>query len=371
MGKPDCIVIGGGLVGMVTARELALEGLSVALVERSRVGMESSWAGGGILASLSPGQDARTVKSLSRYSNRVYEGLCCELFGETGIDSQWQRCGMLILNHGGKEDVVAWANEGGLAYDILDQDQIREIEPGIVHQEQDAIWIPDIAQVRTPRLIQAMKSSLLRLGVSILEKTAVTGVHIRQDRFESITTTSGSMAAERAVIACGAWSAELLGLLGYQVALRPVRGQIICLKAPHPCFKRLLLRNGYYLIPRLDGHILIGSTVEDVGFDNQTTPEARNMLTVIAGQFSPDLEDYPLLYHWAGLRPATADGLPLICMVPGIEGLYLNTGHFRNGILQAPGSARLLVDSMLSRPSFMPADSFSCRDILTIPAAPV
>jgi glycine oxidase len=296
----------------------------------------------------------------------VYEQYTKALFEETGIDTGWQRSGLLLLDCRNIDDVMTWANTENLSIEILDPAQIVSLEPLLGTDKTNTAWIPDIAQVRTPHLIQAMKASLQRLGVRILENTQVTGINIRQGRFESIITTDGPMKAEKVVIAAGAWSAELLCLLGYRVSLRPVRGQIICLKAPHPLIKSLLLRNGHYLIPRRDGHILIGSTVEETGFDNRTTAEAHDRLSRVAGEFSPELETHPLVHHWAGLRPATADGLPLVCTVFEIEGLYLNTGHFRNGVLQAPGSARLLVDIMLCRKSFMPVDAFATRDMVSV-----
>jgi glycine oxidase len=362
----DSIVVGGGLIGLATARELALAGQDVTVVDRGKVGRECSWAAGGILSSLCPWQESKAVTALSRYCREVYEQYTKALLEETGIDTGWQRSGLLVLDCGDNGDVVTWANSENLSIEIQEPDQIVAIEPLLGNEKTNAVWIPEIAQVRTPHLIQAMRASLQRLGVLILENTHVTGIDIRQGRFDSINTTGGSLTAEKVVIAAGAWSAELLGLLGYQVSLSPVRGQIICLKAPHPPIKSLLLRNGHYLIPRRDGHILIGSTVEETGFDNSTTAEAYDRLSQLAGKFSPKLETYPLVHHWAGLRPATADGLPLICTVADIEGLYLNTGHFRNGILQAPGSARLLVDIMLCRKSFMPVDAFATRDMVSV-----
>ncbi|OGT34742.1 MAG: glycine oxidase ThiO [Gammaproteobacteria bacterium RBG_16_51_14] len=362
----DCIVIGGGLIGMATARELALAGLKVTVVERGELGMESSWAAGGILTSLCPWQEPAIVNDLSRYCREMYEHYAGELFKETGIDTGWQRSGLLLLDSPDQDAILSWAARENLGCEVLDHAGIRAMEPLLEATTRQAVWIPAIAQVWTPRLIRAMRSSLAGLGVRILENTAVLSIHLRQGRFDSIATVQGPLAAETAVVAGGAWSAGLLAQLGYTLALEPVRGQILCLKSPVPCIRTLLVRDGYYLIPRLDGHLLIGSTVEYSGYDKRTTTEARDRLAAIIPRFSPALEAYPLVHQWAGLRPATADGLPLICQVPGIGGLYLNTGHFRNGILQAPGSARLLVDILLSRASFMPVDAFTCRDVLSV-----
>lgn len=211
------------------------------------------------------------------------------------------------------------------------------------------LWLPDVAQVRNPRLIKALRLALERMGVRIVEHTEVTGIVATEDRVERLDTTVGPFAAERYVVAAGAWSKKLLGKRGVQLDIKPVRGQMLLYRAQPGMLRHIILQNGTYLIPRDDGHILAGSTLEDVGFDKATTEEARVALHARALGMLPQLAQAEFIKHWAGLRPGSPGNIPIIARHPQMENLYLNSGHFRYGVTMAPASAQILANRLFNR----------------------
>jgi glycine oxidase len=191
------------------------------------------------------------------------------------------------------------------------------------------------------------------------EPVEVLSLREQNGRVTGVRTVSGEIAADCVIVAAGAWSKRLLGPFGKCLELEPVRGQMLLYSGEPGMLRHILLRDEYYLVPRRDGQILAGSTVERVGFDVATTTAGRAELRAAAESLVPSLRDLPIVGHWAGLRPGSPDGVPVIGPHPDIEGLYLNTGHYRNGVLLAPGSARLLADLILGREPIVPPESFS------------
>ncbi|MEJ2346915.1 MAG: glycine oxidase ThiO [Gammaproteobacteria bacterium] len=344
----DCIIIGGGLIGMLTARELAVAGLSVTLLDRGAAGREASWAGGGILSPLYPWRYADAVTRLAQWSQARYESLCDGLREDSGVDPQWTCSGLLFLDTDERAEAAEWARRFGIGLDTLDAAAVAECEPALASPPA-GLWMTQVAQVRNPRLVRALRGSIAFHGVRIEEGVEVTAVATDGSRVVGVETRDGRLSAPRVVVAGGAWSARLLHGLGVSLAVEPVRGQMILFAARPGLVHRIVLRGGRYLIPRRDGRVLAGSTLEYVGFDKGTTKAALEELRAAAVALAPALADCPVEHHWAGLRPGCADGVPFVGAVTGIEGLYVNTGHFRNGVVLGPGSARLLADLVLGR----------------------
>jgi glycine oxidase len=355
----DCLIIGGGLIGMLTARELAQAGLEVGLVERGETGRESSWAGGGILSPLSPWDMPEAVTRLAAWGQRRYPKLAGSLHDETGVDPEWIQSGLLILDPVDAGRARRWAAEHEVRLEDLDDRQaIAAIEPGC-RAAESALWLPDAAQVRNPRLVRALARSLELHGVTVRTGTEVCAIAHERGRVRGVATVAGHIEADRVVIAGGAWSAGLLMPLGVDVAIRPVRGQMLLYRAAPGLLTRIVIAQGNYLIPRRDGHVLAGSTLEETGFDKSTTAAARDMLARIAVTLAPALAGAGIVRQWAGLRPGSPSGVPYIGEVPGIDGLFINAGHFRNGVLLAPGSARLLSDILLGRSRIVDASPYA------------
>jgi len=339
MSKRDCIVIGGGIIGMTTARELAMRGLSVSLFDKGKPGMESSWAAGGILSPMRPWLEHPCSAELSSQGKACYEDYVEELKQQTGIDPEYYRSGILLINTSDVEHTRQWADKNS----ILFTENYKEY-PSNMHIPAKSIFLPEIAQVRVTRLLKALHASLLGLGVTIFEDTAITGLEIHNDQCKSAATASKKYNADSFVISAGAWSEQILGSVSNDIKMKPVLGQMLCVKFPSQQLETMVLDGGHYFIPRKDGHVLIGSTMEDVGFAKDITQAASDNLMEWACALWPNIADAKFVKQWSGLRPATDNGKPYLGKLKDHDNIYINAGHFRKGILQAPICARNIAD---------------------------
>jgi glycine oxidase len=358
----DCLVVGGGLIGMLTARELVRAGVRVAVLERGRTGRESTWAGGGILSPLYPWRYPAGVNLLARWSQDVYADLAVQLQEESGIDPEYVQNGLLILDPDERAAALTWADTWQRRLEVVDRSGIQNLEPHLGDVPEVGLWLPEVGQLRNPRLAEAVRKSIENQGAKIFEHTPVEGLVVHGDSVQGVTTPQGVFIADKVVIAGGAWSAQLLGAIGLQLPVRPVRGQMILYRTRPGLVARILLSQGRYVIPRRDGRVLVGSTMEEVGFNKTTTTAALEELQHEAHRLIPTLAEYPVEHHWAGLRPGSPTGTPYICEHPGIEGLFLNTGHFRNGVVMGPASARLLADLLLVRTPILATAPFRMEE---------
>jgi glycine oxidase len=357
---PDCIIIGGGLIGMLTARELLHAGLSVQLLERGETGRESSWAGGGILSPLYPWRYPEPVSALARVSQRVYPELIEAIKEEGGGDAQWTQSGLLMPDCEDIDAARVWAEQFEMNLQVLSPDEVADCAPELGNIESGGtVFLPDVAQVRNPRLAQALRASLLALGADIRQDCEVVSILHEADKVSAVLTKRGErLSAGHVVVAGGAWSAGLLAPLGLELPVSPVRGQMLLFRTEPGTVRRILLYKGRYVIPRRDGHVLVGSTHEHVGFDKGITAAARHDLVAAAMEIVPALADFPVEKQWAGLRPGSPDGTPFIGKHPEISNLYVNTGHYRNGVVLGPASAALLAASMLETPPELAPEAY-------------
>lgn len=242
---------------------------------------------------------------------------------------------------------------------MVDSADRESLQPGIVANSDPAIWIPDIAQVRNPRLLAALKRDLLNKGVEIREQQAVNDFEISNGEIKAVRSNTTEIDTDRCIITAGAWSGDMLAGLGLDIPVKPIRGQMLVFRDNPAGLERIVLKDSHYLIPRRDGRILVGSTLEDVGFDNSTTESAAIELRHAALSIMPALVNAEVELQWAGLRPGSPDGIPHIGQHPEIKGLFACTGHFRNGFVLGPASARLLVDLLLDRPTLVDPAPYS------------
>ncbi|MFM8634519.1 MAG: NAD(P)/FAD-dependent oxidoreductase [Planctomycetia bacterium] len=355
----DCCIIGGGIIGLSIARELAGRGHSVRVLARECERDTASWAGAGILPP-TPRHAAETPgEILTAWSDSLHRQWARELFEETGIDNGLASCGGLHVAGDASRlrslasTAEAWRRRGARCLE-LDGTGVVELEPGLRGAVDrgavvGGIFLPDETQIRPPRHLEALVRSCKGRGVEIMFGATAESIILGDDRIEGIAISReggvrDTVHADAYCLAAGAWSGALAEPLGLRFETRPIRGQIALFRFPAPVLTRVVNSGLDYLLPRSDGRLLVGSTLEDVGFDRSTTAEAIDRLRGIATALLGDLSAVPLEQVWAGLRPGSIDGLPTIGRTPNFPNGYVATGHFRAGLHQSTGTAALIAD---------------------------
>ena len=337
----DFLIIGGGVAGLSTAQRLLQQGALVTVLERGEVGQEASWAGGGILSPLCPWNYPDEVTRLTTRGAELFSAWAQELHAVTDINPEYETSGMLVLPPFDAQAAEHWC----AAHSAYSVQQVHAADYNLLAQG-DALYLPEVAQVRNPRLLRALRQHVESLGGCITEQCAVSDIVVKNGRVLALTTSSGKFIAQDYIVTAGAWSKEVLGRNALRLDIKPIRGQMLLFKFDLPPLHHIVLQDDLYLIPRRDGYLLVGSTLEDVGFDQRTTHEARDLLWQRAQKLLPSLRDMTLVQHWAGLRPASPHNIPTIGRHPQLDNLYLNSGHFRYGVTMAPASAEILVNEI-------------------------
>ena len=351
----DFLIVGGGVVGLTSAQILLQAGYRVTLLERNSVGQEASWAGGGILSPLCPWDYQEPVTRLALRGMDMFSEAAVALHADTGIDPEYQRSGMLLLPPYQTELATQWCTQHRFA---LLQVNLADHLQG---QQGPGLLLPEVAQVRNPRMLQALRRRVEMLGGIILEQHEVQKIEIAGERVVALHTRQGKLVADAYIMAAGAWSKALLGEHALNMDIRPIRGQILLFKFDTPPFRQIILRENLYLIPRRDGHVLVGSTLEDVGFDKSTTRDARDSLMQRVYEIFPGWKDLEPVQHWAGFRPGSPDNIPTIGRHPGLANLFANSGHFRYGVTMSLASAELLLNDIENRPQPFAVDEYRWR----------
>ncbi len=334
----DVIIAGGDVAGMSTAFFLAHAGLQTTILERNVPGMESSWAGGGILAPLLPQHYSQPVLEMCHRGAQMYPAWVETLRTLGGIDPEYWPCGM----------------------QVLPTDQVMPEKPAtdtatyplfssVPDADNHSLWMPNVAQVRNPRLVKSLRKAMDALNIRVLEQCGDTTLHVSKNHVSHIQSQRGKHVGAHYLVAGGAWSQHMLVNAPPAKTITPVRGQMLLFQTEPGLLSHILYQDGVYLIPRRDGHIVVGSTVESVGFDKSTTESARQHLHARAIRLLPKLGDFAIIRQWSGLRPGSPDNIPTVARHPDIDNLFINAGHFRYGVTMAPSSAKLLTDLLLRR----------------------
>lgn len=344
------IIVGGGVIGLLTALNLASEVTQVTLIDRNAMGQESSWAGGGIVSPLYPWRYSPAVTALAHWSQDFYPQFGQQLFAQTGIDPEVHTTGLYWLDLEDEAQALAWAQREQRPLSAVDISVTYDAVPALGAGYRRAIHMADVANVRNPRLVKSLKAALQALpNVRLEENREVLGFVRDGQRIQGVRTHEGEILGDRVVLTAGAWSGELLESLGIGLPVEPVKGQMILYKCAADFLPCMVLAKGRYAIPRRDGHILLGSTLEHEGFDKTPTLNALESLKLSAAELLPGLARATPVRHWAGLRPGSPEGIPFIGPVSAFDGLWLNCGHYRNGLVLAPASCKLFADLMLGR----------------------
>jgi glycine oxidase len=337
----DVIIIGGGVIGLAIARELAVR-KSVLLLDRGATGQGTSRAAAGMLTPLSEADDQGPFFQLSRTSHGMYDEMIRDLEAETKVDCGYSKEGLLAI--ASSEDSAKalrcrfeWQKKAGFDVELLSGDEVRRLEPLITVPITAAVFMPGERLITPRRLVNALRESCFSRGVEMR-----LGVHVEEVGPHAVRVGHLTIEAESVVIASGVWSGEMKGL-NPPIPVYPRKGQILSLSMPAGAFRHMIRWGSTYFAPRRDGELVVGATNESTGFDVSNTPAGLGRLLNEAQEISAHAGEFPILETWAGLRPATPDGLPIIgpSAVPGV---YYATGHYRNGVLLAPITAAILRD---------------------------
>jgi glycine oxidase len=356
----DVIIVGGGVIGASAAFELAAEKLRVAILDRQQPGREASWAAGGMLSPAPHSPQDIPLVPFAKESLGLYPEFVRAVEEVSGKSAGFKRTGTLEIffapqGEAERDKMTAEHRALGLAAEPVSLEDARKLESAFSPAAGAAAWLPDECTVEPRMLMDALLEAARQRGVEIRADCPATALLYENGRCKGIVAGGETMAAGHVVVAAGAYSAHLgvadeiggkrrihpEGFARY-APTRPVRGQIIALKAPAGVHLRRVLRSARgYLVPQHDGRILAGSTLEEAGFQNRVTDAGVKKIFTSAQDMMPALKEAEIVETWAGLRPGTPDDLPIIGPTE-IEGLVAATGHYRNGILLAPATARLV-----------------------------
>jgi len=373
MGKNRIIIVGGGVIGLSIAEQLVRRGQTCLLLDQGPFAQEASWAGAGYLDLRDAAGTGGAFFELCRRSYDLFPSWTQRLFQDTGLDPEWVDSGSLDLAFDEQEEAGIRTLEMGLRSQglrgrWLSPREARELEPGLSPGLRAAFHFKDTAQVRPPRLNRALLTYLQKAGAELRELEPVQDFVLDGRKVVGVKTSKGFHQGDHVVLASGAWTAPLALKLGLSIPVKPIRGQVVMVRARPGILGRILFKGrgkAYtYLVPRRDGHIYVGSTLEDVGFDKGTTPEGLGKLKAGLATMLPSLSQQWIEGSWAGLRPSSPDGLPYLGEVPGAEGAWVATGHFTHGLLLSAVTGELMAQCLMGeRPSLDPTPFRSGREV--------
>ena len=365
----DVVIIGGGAIGCAIARELALRGKKVIVLERDAPGRHASWAAAGMLSPLGEAGGGGPFLELSDESLKRYPAFAAALREETGINVEYRTTGKLHVSLGDEDDrlraFAADASSQRFELSLVSADVARDMEPSLSQHVTSALFIRRDHRVNNRLLLQALVAAAIAAGATFRGARTVESITTRDNAVTGVRITSGEeIMAPAVVLAAGAWSAHIEGL-PRALPVRPMKGQMFAVdaRAPsgEPALRHVIYSAQCYVIPRDDGRLLVGATVEDVGFQKGPTPRGISSLADAATAVVPMIADLPMVETWASFRPATPDGLPILGPDPDLQGLIYATGHFRNGILLTPLTGECIADLITTGSETLDLTPFSVR----------
>jgi len=352
----EIVVVGGGVIGSCIAYSLTLGGARVTVLERGHLASGSSGVAAGMLAPQVEAPFADPFFELALLGRAEHAPLAGTLLDDVGLDVEYRRTGILRVarteaERADLQRLYRWQSARGLAAEWVDSDALGECEP-LLHGVAGrllagGLWLADEAQVRGPRLVQALAAAAIKRGAKFREGNAVVGLETTGDRITGVRTHTDVVHTETVVLAAGVWSPDLLQTVGLELPVAPVKGQILSMKALGRAPRQVLWCGECYLVPRPDGEIVLGATEEEGNYDTRPTLAGFNRLTEAALEVVPAVGGFAVDGFWAGLRPAAPDRFPIVGWAGSVAGLFVATGHYRNGILLGPLTGRRVADHLL------------------------
>lgn len=358
--QPKVIIIGAGIVGLTTALELIEHGYRVEIFDQSAPAQAASWAGGGILSPMYPWKYHPAINQLAKSGKERYLAWNQKLLSVTGIDFEIQPQGMMIFDQDQFDVGLSYSADFADVQQTakhLQGDELHRLHPHLNTEIDQALYFEQIASVRNPRLVKSLLHFLQQHPHVTLHK------HCAIQKFEKnahqidavIDEFQQRHSADHYVIATGAWTDQLVQEFDLTLEIQPIHGQMVLYKTPENWLPSMYMNNTMYLIPRRDGHIVCGSSTHQFGFDTQVHDTIAESIIDSATHLVPALKQFPIVHQWAGLRPGSPDGIPKIGKLPEFDNLWLNAGHYRNGLVMSPASAQLLREQMQGIATFIDA----------------
>ena len=349
----NVLIIGGGVIGLAAARELRLAGAGrISVFEKGRAGREASWAAAGMLAPDAETESVDAMYRLCRTSNEFYPEFAASLFDETGIDVELDRSGTICVAFSDRDlghlsSRMAAQTSVGIHAELLSATDVSGLEPSLSRDVAGGVLYPDNGQVENRKLVTALLEFARRNSIDVHEHSPADELIVSNGKAIGVVAAGRTIEADAIVIAAGAWESELLDKADVRCPrVTPVKGQVIAFER-FSSLGHVVYGAGGYLVPRRDGRLLVGATVEDAGFNTDVTADGVLSLRTSAERLLPGLAGREPDDKWAGLRPFAAGGEPVIGAVPGVSGLFVAAGHYRNGILLAPVTAQLIAEAVL------------------------
>src|SRR5580700_3507998 len=346
----DVVVIGAGLIGLAIAFELAERGATVRVYDRGEPGRAASWAGAGMLAPYTERVRDEALLEFCASSLREYPAFVERARAASGIDPHLRLNGVVhaAFNDADLERLQRHAQAlaaRDVATEMLDRSSLLSAEPWLGPHVAGGLIVSGEGRVDNRRLGRALVSACQTRGV-LIDRSSALRVECDERRVLGLRTDLGFTTAGAIVNACGAWASQLNGVPPSCVPpIEPIKGEMLALAAPVGFVRRATWVPGAYLVPRDDGRLLVGATAEPAGFDERVTAQGMHELLHAALSAAPSLSSFAVTESWAGLRPGTPDGLPFLGPTP-VDGFFLAAGHYRNGILLAPATARSIADAI-------------------------
>ncbi len=357
------VVVGGGVVGLSVAWELSQRGYSVTLLDCNELGRKASWAGAGILAPANAATATQPMDKLLGLGSEIHERWHLKLQQWTGVDNGFRRCGgIYAARTSGDKAALAGQQFNWQEYKI-DYSEIGLDHPVLRQLNFDDQWklveVPSESQICNPDHLAALILACELSGVDLVPFCGELEFTAAGARIESVSTSTRRIAMEHICFCSGAWTQKLLQRLDIRLPLIPVRGQMLLFKLEQPLFRSILNVGPRYVVPRDDGHVLVGSTMEEVGFNESTTKAGVEALQAFASELVPELLPERRVRAWAGLRPATHDGFPFIGGVHRFKNAFVATGHFRSGLQMSTATAVMMADCIEGRSTLMDIQAFA------------
>ncbi|USG64869.1 glycine oxidase ThiO [Brevibacillus ruminantium] len=369
----DCLLVGGGIIGLSLAYELSRRGMTVTLVEQGDWGGQASSAAAGMLAPLKEFSKPGDMLELGVASLRLYPEWVSALQEVSGADVQATPSGVLTValteeETASMEKKYRWQKEAGYNVQWMSAREMQELEPLITEHAMAGIYSREEGHINNRLLLAALVLACRNQGVKLLSGCVVTGMATEGTRVVGVQTAAGKLLASHTVITSGAWAGIMAGWLQCPVPIRPVRGQVAAVSSIGFPLQTVIFGTTGYITPKRDGKIVLGATEDEAGFQREVTLSGLTHIVNGVRPYVPALQTAAFLEAWAGLRPATADGKPLLGPVPGWQGISIAAGHFRNGILLSPITAKVMADYLESGQA-EPLASFSPARFVQSPAA--